>query len=130
MTANTTTMIANIPEIILLCHDADFVTAFQTAQQQHWPELPSKLTITPINSRLNRLDPHPRDDYEALMRAVQLELYEKWRGFGTPTGGEGGMHACAVSYPTGAEFTALCLAGCLFNYAGADECRLGPGGCL
>ncbi|GFF27606.1 hypothetical protein IFM46972_02115 [Aspergillus udagawae] len=106
-------MIANTPEIILLCQDADFITAFKTAQQEHWPELPSKLTITPINSRLNRLDPSvtfdlivspansygrldgafddaislafsPRDDYEALMRAVQLKLYEKWRGFAPP----------------------------------------------
>jgi O-acetyl-ADP-ribose deacetylase (regulator of RNase III) len=106
-------MTTNIPEIILLCQDADFITALKTAQQEHWPELPSKLTIIPINSHLNRLDPSvtfdlvvspansygrldggfddaislafsPRDDYEALMRAVQLELYEKWRGFAPP----------------------------------------------
>ncbi|KAJ5184074.1 hypothetical protein N7492_001690 [Penicillium capsulatum] len=106
-------MTANIPEIILLCQDADFITAFQTAQEEHWPGLPSKLTITPIHSRLNRLDPSvtfdlivspansygrldggfddaislafsPCDDYGALMRAVQLNLYEKWRGFAPP----------------------------------------------
>ncbi|PKY09289.1 macro domain-like protein [Aspergillus campestris IBT 28561] len=107
-------MTANIPEIILLCQDADFITAFHTAQQEHWPELPSKLTITPINSRLKSLDPSvtfdlvvspansygrldgafddaislafsPRDDYGALTRAVQTELYEKWRGFAPPS---------------------------------------------
>ncbi|GFG17070.1 hypothetical protein IFM5058_08282 [Aspergillus udagawae] len=101
-------MIANTPEIILLCQDADFITAFKTAQQEHWPELPSKLTITPINSRLNRLDPSvtfdlivspansygrldgafddaislafsPRDDYEALMRAFPVPLEQNSR---------------------------------------------------
>lgn len=106
-------MTANIPEIILLCQDAEFITALKTAQQEHWPDLPSKLTLTTINSRLNRLDPSvtfdlivspansygrldggfddaislafsPRDDYNALTRAVQLELYEKWRGFAPP----------------------------------------------
>lgn len=106
-------MTANIPEIILLCQDADFITAFSAAQQEHWPELPSKLTITPINSRLKSLDPSvtfdmvvspansygrldgafddaisqafsPRDDYEALTRAVQTVLYDKWRGFAPP----------------------------------------------
>lgn len=106
-------MTTNIPEIILLYQDTDFITTFKAAQQEHWPELPSKLTITPINSRLNRLDPSvtfdlivspansysrldrgfddaislafsPPDDYGALTRAVQLELYEKWRGFALP----------------------------------------------
>ncbi|KAK9576795.1 hypothetical protein V6Z93_010246 [Aspergillus fumigatus] len=76
--------------------------------QQHWPELPSKLTITPINSRLNRLDPSvifdlivspansygrldggfydaislafsPRDDYEALTRSAAGAIREMAR---------------------------------------------------
>ncbi|CAL5870801.1 uncharacterized protein PFLUO_LOCUS5041 [Penicillium psychrofluorescens] len=106
-------MTTNIPEIILLCQDADFITAFNTAQQEHWPELPTKLKLTPVNSRLNALDPSvtfdlvvspansfgrldgafddaisrafsPRDDYFALTHAVQLVLYENWRGFAPP----------------------------------------------
>ncbi|KAJ5832525.1 hypothetical protein N7474_000836 [Penicillium riverlandense] len=106
-------MTTNIPEIILLCQDADFIAAFKTAQQEHWPDLPTKLKVTPIHSRLNRLDPSvtfdlvvspansygrldgafddaisrafsPRDDYNALTRAVQLVLYENWRGFAPP----------------------------------------------
>lgn len=40
------------------------------------------------------------------------------------------MQACAFSWAAFAKFPALCLGGYLSNYARADECRLGPGGCL
>lgn len=107
-------MTSNIPEILLLCMDADFITAFNAAMESHWPTHESDLIkITPINARLNslpkdttfdlvvspancygRLDGafdhaismtfSPRKDYHALTRAAQKVLYEKWRGFAPP----------------------------------------------
>ena len=107
-------MTNNIPEILLLCQDQDFITAFNESMQTRWANFPSdKVKITIINERLNslptstrfdlivspansyaRLDGafdhaisktfSPRDDYHALTRAAQLVLYDKWRGFAPP----------------------------------------------
>ena len=107
-------MTTNIPEILLLCMDPDFITTFNTALQTLWPNhTPTNPKITPINSRLNnlpktttfdlivspsnsyaRLDGafdhaisltfSPRTDYHALTRAAQATLYEKWRGYAPP----------------------------------------------
>lgn len=107
-------MTSNIPEIILLCMDADFITAFDQAMQTHWSDYdPNKVKITKINERMNSIPPSikydlvvspansygrldgafdhaismafsPRDDYHALTRAVQPVLYDKWRGFAVP----------------------------------------------
>ncbi|KAJ5952073.1 uncharacterized protein N7479_010486 [Penicillium vulpinum] len=107
-------MTSNIPEILLLCMDIHFMTAFDDALKTTWPDHDSeKLKITPINERLNslpegttfdlivspansyaRLDGafdhaismtfSPRKDYHALTRAAQAVLYEKWRGFAPP----------------------------------------------
>ncbi|CAG8367957.1 unnamed protein product [Penicillium salamii] len=103
--------ISNIPEILLLCMDESFITAFNKALKTTWPS--PKIKITPINERLNslptgttfdlivspansyaRLDGafdhaisatfSPRTDYHALTRAAQTVLYEKWRGFAPP----------------------------------------------
>ncbi|KAJ5121441.1 uncharacterized protein N7515_009402 [Penicillium bovifimosum] len=106
-------MTSNIPEILLLCVDATFLTTFNQTITQLWPEHSSKIKITPINERLNslpagttfnlivspansyaRLDGafdnaisltfSPRNDYHALTRAAQRVFYEKWRGFAPP----------------------------------------------
>jgi O-acetyl-ADP-ribose deacetylase (regulator of RNase III) len=107
-------MTTNIPEILLLCMDKVFITAFNNALNTTWPDHnPEKLKITPIHERLNslpegttfdlivspansygRLDGafdhaismtfSPREDYHALTRAAQTVLYEKWRGFAPP----------------------------------------------
>ncbi|KAH1285477.1 hypothetical protein LV164_007214 [Aspergillus fumigatus] len=87
MTANTTTTIANIPEIILLCHDADFITAFQTARNSTGPII-FDLIVSPANS-YGRLDGgfydaislafSPRDDYEALTRSAAGAIREMAR---------------------------------------------------
>lgn len=107
-------MTNNIPEIIFLCQDPSFITAFNNALRTRWPtHTPTKLKLTPINARLNtlpastkfdlivspansygRLDGafddaisrtfSPRDDYHALTRAAQAVLYDKWRGFAPP----------------------------------------------
>ncbi|CRL27587.1 unnamed protein product [Penicillium camemberti] len=107
-------MTTNIPEIVLLCMDKIFLTAFNDALEKTWPDHdPAKLKITPIHERLNslpegttfdlivspansyaRLDGafdhaismtfSPRQDYHALTRAAQTVLYEKWRGFAPP----------------------------------------------
>lgn len=107
-------MTSNIPEVLLLCMDADFITAFNTAMKKSWPSHDnSKVKIKPINERLNSLPPEatfdlvvspansyarldgafdhaisatfsPRNDYHALTRAAQKVLYEKWRGFAPP----------------------------------------------
>lgn len=107
-------MTSNVPEILLLCQDKDFITAFNNALRTIWPNhTPTKLKITTINERLNSLPPStsfdvvvspansygrldgafdhaisktfsPPDDYHALTRAAQLVLYDKWRGFAPP----------------------------------------------
>lgn len=107
-------MTSNIPEIILLCQDKTFITAFNEALRTRWTDYtPNKVKITPVNERLNslpestkfdlvvspansygRLDGafddaisrtfSPRDDYHALTRAAQLVLYKQWRGFAPP----------------------------------------------
>ncbi|OOQ89483.1 hypothetical protein PEBR_28099 [Penicillium brasilianum] len=107
-------MTSNIPEIILLCMDSEFITAFDQALQTYWSDYdPSKVKITKFNERLNSLPPavkfdlvvspansygrldgafdhaismtfSPRDDYHALTRAAQSVLYQKWRGFAPP----------------------------------------------
>ncbi|KAJ5757599.1 uncharacterized protein N7511_006293 [Penicillium nucicola] len=107
-------MTTNLPEILLLCMDTDFIESYNTALKTHWPTHdPTTLKITPINERLNslpadttfdlivspansygRLDGafdaaisrtfSPRHDYHALTRAAQTVLYEKWRGFAPP----------------------------------------------
>ncbi|KAJ5422779.1 hypothetical protein N7491_011224 [Penicillium cf. griseofulvum] len=47
-------MTANIPEILLLCMDIDFITVFKDALKTAWLDHnPGKLKITPINQRLN-----------------------------------------------------------------------------
>ncbi|OJJ43874.1 hypothetical protein ASPZODRAFT_123046 [Penicilliopsis zonata CBS 506.65] len=100
-----------IPEILLLCMDKAFISAFNDALATHWPR--PAISITAINDRLNSLDPattfdlivspansygrldgafdhaismafSPREDYHALTRAVQRVLYERWRGFAPP----------------------------------------------
>lgn len=107
-------MTSDIPEILLLCQDSEFITAFNEALSNLWPNYtPNQIKITTINERLNslpastkfdlvvspansygRLDGafdhaisktfSPRDDYHALTRAAQLVLYDKWRGFAPP----------------------------------------------
>ncbi|KAJ5690094.1 hypothetical protein N7462_004486 [Penicillium macrosclerotiorum] len=107
-------MTANIPEIVLLCQDSEFITAFEEALRTIWPSFtPNKVKITKFNERLNslpasvkfdlvvspansfgRLDGafdhaisktfSPHEDYHALTRAAQQVLYEKWRGFAPP----------------------------------------------
>jgi O-acetyl-ADP-ribose deacetylase (regulator of RNase III) len=105
-------MTPNIPEILLLCMDIDFLTTFNSTLKTTWPNHNEKLKITPINERLNSLPENttfdlivspansyarldgafdhaisttfsPRD-YHALTRAAQKVLYEKWRGFAPP----------------------------------------------
>lgn len=108
------TMTSNIPEILLLCQDINFITAFDEALHSRWPNHdPNKVKFTPINERLNslpasttfdlvvspansyaRLDGafdhaisktfSPHRDYHALTRAAQRVVYEKWRGFAPP----------------------------------------------
>ncbi|KAJ5697504.1 hypothetical protein N7488_011188 [Penicillium malachiteum] len=107
-------MTSNIPEILLLCMEEDFMTAFNKALRTQWPDhTAEKIKITTINERLNSIPPtatfdlivspansygrldgafddaisrnfSPREDYHALTRATQLVLYEKWRGFAPP----------------------------------------------
>lgn len=107
-------MTSNIPEIILLCQDVDFINAFYDALRTRWPDhSPKKVKLTPINERLNslpattkfdlvvspansyaRLDGAfddaisrmfcPPHDYHALTRAAQLVVYDRWRGFAPP----------------------------------------------
>jgi hypothetical protein len=49
-------MTSNIPEIILLCMDKIFLTAFNDALEKTWQDHDTaKLKITPINERLNSL---------------------------------------------------------------------------
>lgn len=107
-------MTSNIPEILLLCMDADFITAFNNAMSKAWPtHNQNQLNIKLINERLNSLPKEttfdlivspansyarldgafdhaisttfsPRKDYHALTRAAQEILYDKWRGFAPP----------------------------------------------
>ncbi|KAJ5881125.1 uncharacterized protein N7473_012178 [Penicillium subrubescens] len=107
-------MTSNIPEILLLCMESEFITAFDEAIQTHWPDFtPDKVKITKFNTRLNSLPPSvkfdlvvspansygrldgafdhaislafsPRKDYHALTRAAQSVLYDKWRGYAPP----------------------------------------------
>ncbi|KAJ5713172.1 uncharacterized protein N7483_010353 [Penicillium malachiteum] len=107
-------MTSNIPEILLLCMDNEYISAFEKALRSQWPDhTPDKIKITTINERLNSIPPattfdlivspansygrldgafddaisrtfSPREDYHALTRATQLVLYEKWRGFAPP----------------------------------------------
>lgn len=107
-------MTCNIPEILLLCQDSEFITAFQDALGTRWPDhTADKVKLTPINERLNSLPAStkfdlivspansyakldgafddaisrkfsPRYDYHALTRAAQLVVYDKWRGFAPP----------------------------------------------
>ncbi|KAJ5745919.1 hypothetical protein N7520_011101 [Penicillium odoratum] len=106
-------MTSNIPETLLLCMDSTFITAFNTALLDLWPNHTTKIKITPINERLNSLPPSltfdlivspansygrldgafdhaismtfsPRNDYHALTRTAQQVLYDKWRGFAPP----------------------------------------------
>ena len=107
-------MTTNIPEIILLCRDKNFITAFEKALQIHWAGItPDKVNIATVHSRLESLpasttfdlivspaNPYgrldgafddaisrvfsPPDDYDALTRAAQLVLYKQWRGFAPP----------------------------------------------
>jgi O-acetyl-ADP-ribose deacetylase (regulator of RNase III) len=107
-------MTSNIPEILLLCMESEFITAFDEAIQTHWPDFtPDKVKITKFNARLNSLPPSvkfdlvvspansygrldgafdhaislafsPRKDYHALTRAAQSVLYDKWRGYAPP----------------------------------------------
>ncbi|KAJ5909143.1 hypothetical protein N7495_001825 [Penicillium taxi] len=106
-------MTSNIPEILLLCMEVEYITAINNALDKIWPTNGTKIKITTINERLNSLPPNtkydlvvspansygrldgafdgaisrffcPKYDYHALTRVVQLELYEKWRGFAPP----------------------------------------------
>lgn len=107
-------MTSKIPEFRLLCQDSAFITAFDEALSNLWPDYaPDKIKITSFNERLNSLPPStkfdlvvspansygrldgafdhaisktfsPPDDYHAITRAAQLVLYEKWRGFAPP----------------------------------------------
>ena len=107
-------MTSNIPEILLLCQDAEFISAFHDALKTRWPlHTPDQVKLTPIHERLNslpastkfdlivspansyaRLDGafddaisrtfSPPHDYHALTRAAQLVVYDKWRGFAPP----------------------------------------------
>ncbi|KAJ5101893.1 hypothetical protein NUU61_004115 [Penicillium alfredii] len=107
-------MTSNIPEILLLCMDAAFITAFHEALASQWPDAsPAAVKVTLINERLNSLSADtkfdlivspansygrldgafdhaiskafaPHDDYHALTRTAQETLYEKWRGFAPP----------------------------------------------
>lgn len=107
-------MTSNIPEILLLCMESEFITAFDEALQTHWSDFtPNKIKITKFNARLNSLPPSvkfdlvvspansygrldgafdhaislafsPRKDYHALTRAAQSVLYDKWRGYAPP----------------------------------------------
>ncbi|KAJ5408761.1 hypothetical protein N7509_002644 [Penicillium cosmopolitanum] len=107
-------MTSNIPEILLLCQDVDFIDAFKEALRTRWPKYtPDKVKITMINERLNslpesfkfdlivspsnsygRLDGafdqaisktfSPLDDFHAVTRSAQTVLYDKWRGFAPP----------------------------------------------
>lgn len=107
-------MTSNIPEIVLLCQDVHFITAFKETLRTRWPHHTSdKVKITIINERLNslpeslkfdlivspansygRLDGafdhaisktfSPPDDYHAVTRSAQAVLYNKWRGFAPP----------------------------------------------
>lgn len=107
-------MTSNIPEILLLCMESEFITAFDEAIQTHWPDFaPETVKITKFNERLNSLPPSvkfdlvvspansygrldgafdhaislafsPRKDYHALTRAAQSVLYDKWRGYAPP----------------------------------------------
>lgn len=107
-------MTSNIPEILLLCMESEFITAFDEALQTHWSDFAlDKIKITKFNARLNSLPPSvkfdlvvspansygrldgafdhaislafsPRKDYHALTRAAQSVLYDKWRGYAPP----------------------------------------------
>ncbi|KAJ5946804.1 hypothetical protein N7454_003643 [Penicillium verhagenii] len=106
-------MTSNIPEILLLCMDSDFIAALNSAMTNIWPNHRDKIKITTVNERLNsipasttfdlivspansygRLDGafdhaismtfSPHHDYHALTRAAQLVLYDKYRGFAPP----------------------------------------------
>ncbi|KAJ5577392.1 uncharacterized protein N7459_006356 [Penicillium hispanicum] len=107
-------MTSNIPEILLLCQDENFISAFDDALKTHWVDFAcDKVKITTVNARLNslptsttfdlivspansygRLDGafdhaisktfSPPNDYHALTRAAQRVLYDQWRGFAPP----------------------------------------------
>ncbi|KAF7561133.1 hypothetical protein G7046_g3013 [Stylonectria norvegica] len=100
-----------IPTIHLLCMEEHFSEAFEDAR--HSRRLPSTVPIQIHNYALSQLPPSvkfdtvvspansygrldgafddaisrvfsPRDDYFALTKAVQKQLYQQWRGFAPP----------------------------------------------
>ncbi|KAL6406831.1 hypothetical protein AUP68_09639 [Ilyonectria robusta] len=102
---------SRIPHIHLLCVADEFIVAFKKAAAEHGvysltsveihdcalSTLPASVQFDTIVSPANsygRLDGgfddaisrafSPRDDYLALTRAAQTELYEEWRGFAPP----------------------------------------------
>ncbi|KAJ5888828.1 hypothetical protein N7495_008869 [Penicillium taxi] len=106
-------MTSDIPEILLLCMDAEYIIAINKAFETKWPTYASKIKITPKYERLHTLPPttkydlvvssansygrldggfndaiskffSPKNDYGALTRATQQALYRKWRGFAPP----------------------------------------------
>ncbi|KAM5349027.1 hypothetical protein ACJ41O_008850 [Fusarium nematophilum] len=108
MSATTT---SPIPQIHLLCMEDHFISAFSSARHSH--HLPSSIPIQIHNCALAQLPPAvtfdtvvspansyarldgafddaisrafaPINDYHALTRAAQSQLYRKWRGFAPP----------------------------------------------
>ncbi|KAH9890161.1 hypothetical protein F4778DRAFT_374614 [Xylariomycetidae sp. FL2044] len=110
-TTTTTTKTPHIPHIQLLCMDPKYLTAFQSAVQKH--SLPRRIHITAHDTALSQLPStvhfdtivspansygrldgafddaisralSPADDYLALTRAAQSQLYRARRGFAAP----------------------------------------------
>ncbi|TDZ36652.1 Cytochrome P450 monooxygenase cypX [Colletotrichum spinosum] len=107
----TTSTVTAVPDIQLLCMEESFSRAFQDASQTlglplsvsvsihecALSQLPSAVQydtiVSPANS-YGRLDGafddaisralSPRDDYLALTRVAQKQLYDTWRGFAPP----------------------------------------------
>ncbi|KAK6839235.1 hypothetical protein PG987_005101 [Apiospora arundinis] len=101
----------HIPHIQLLCMQEKYITAFNEARQRHklpdtisleihdyaLSQLPASVQFDTIVSPANSYGMmdgafddaisralSPADDYAGLTRAVQAELYRKWRGFAPP----------------------------------------------
>ncbi|KAK8099699.1 uncharacterized protein PG998_012940 [Apiospora kogelbergensis] len=111
MTSSNTNTNPHIPHIQLLCMQEKYVTAFEEARQRH--KLPDTISIAVHDYALSQLPASvqfdtivspansygmmdgafddaisralsPADDYAALTRAVQTELYRTCRGFAAP----------------------------------------------
>ncbi|KAJ5211405.1 hypothetical protein N7472_001544 [Penicillium cf. griseofulvum] len=90
-------MTANIPEILLLCMDIDFITVFKDALKTAWLDHnPGKLKITPINQRLNSL---PEDRTFDLIVVSPANSYARLNGtFG---------HAISMTFSPRQDYHAL-----------------------